>query len=66
VPQKSDTERIDLLKLRYVEVKEQYQFTISSKFSTVQNLDSNVDMKRAGDNIKKYRTPSKQTPGKCE
>jgi hypothetical protein len=62
VPQNFDTERFDLKKLRYVEVKGQYQFKTSSTFSTMQNLDSNVGMKRAGDSIKEnIRTPAKET-----
>jgi rubrerythrin len=51
--QKSDMQRFDFFrKLNDAEVVEQYQFKISNRFAALGNLDDNVDISRAWENIR--------------
>jgi hypothetical protein len=56
VAQKFDMQRFDLRKLNDAEVKEQYQVKITNRFAALENVDDNVDMNKAWENIKrKYK-----------
>jgi 50S ribosomal subunit-associated GTPase HflX len=50
--QKFDTERFTLEKLIKTVGKEQYQVKISNKFAALENLDDDVNIKRAWETIK--------------
>jgi hypothetical protein len=47
-------ERFNLKKLNEVEGKEQYRVEISNRFATLENLDTEVDIKRALETIREY------------
>jgi hypothetical protein len=50
-----------------VEVKEQYQVTIKSKFAALENLDDNGDINRALETIREnIRISAKESIGFCE
>ena len=50
--QKFDGERFNLGKLKYQEVKEQYQIEITNSFAALGNLSDNEDINSASENIK--------------
>jgi hypothetical protein len=50
--QKLDGERINLVKLKELEVKKQYQVEITNRFAALGNLDDNEDISRAWENIR--------------
>jgi hypothetical protein len=45
-------QRFDLEKQYYVEIKGQYQVKISNSFAALENLNDNVDINRAWENIR--------------
>jgi hypothetical protein len=45
-------QRFDLRKLNDAIVKEEYQIKISNRFAALENLDDNVDINRAWENIR--------------
>ena len=53
VTQKFDVERFNLGKLNELEVRKQYQITISNNFSALENLNDSE-----GINYREYRNPS--------
>jgi hypothetical protein len=62
-----DVERFNLKQLNEEEVKEQYQVTIKTKFSALENLDDNRDINRAWETIREnVRISAKESIGLCE
>jgi hypothetical protein len=53
VAQKFDMQRFGLRKLNDAEVKKQCQVKIANRFAALENVDDNVDMNRAWENIRK-------------
>jgi hypothetical protein len=45
-------QRYDLTKVNDAEVKEEYWVKTSNRFAALENLDDNVDVKRAWENIR--------------
>jgi len=52
VAQNSDAGRFNLRKITDLEVRKQYQITVSKKFAALENLQINEDINRACENIK--------------
>jgi hypothetical protein len=64
VAEKLDMKRFDLRKLNDAEVKEQYQVKITNRFAALENIDDNVDMNRAWENIREnIKTSAKDSLG---
>ena len=56
--QKLDVKRFNLRKLNELEVRVQYQITMSNRFAALENLNDSKDIKRALENIKQNVKPS--------
>jgi hypothetical protein len=57
-----DMQRFYLQALNDAKVKEQYQVNISSRFVALKNLDDNVDISRAWENIREnIKMPAKES-----
>jgi hypothetical protein len=50
--QKFGGERLNLKRLSELEVRKQYQLTISNRFASLENLNVSEDINRAWENIK--------------
>jgi hypothetical protein len=50
--QKLEGERFNLRNLNELEVRKQYQIEITNRFAALENLDNDVDINRAWENIK--------------
>jgi hypothetical protein len=67
VAEKLDIRRFDRRKLNDAEVKETYQVKITNRFAALENLDDNVDMNRAWENItENTKTSAKESLGHYE
>jgi hypothetical protein len=67
ITQNFDMERFILKKLDVVEGKERYLVEISNRFTTLENLDNDVDIKRAWANIiENVKTSAQESPGYYE
>jgi hypothetical protein len=65
--QKIHTEGFNLKKLNKGECKEQYQVTITNKFSALENLEGNGNVNKARYNItEKIKISAKESLGYCE
>jgi hypothetical protein len=64
---KMDMDRFNLKKLNEWEVMEQYQVTIKTKFSALENLEDTGDINRAWDAIREnIKISGKECIGHCE